>query len=256
MQNNISIFKHELFGDTRFIQDGDSFVVVAKDVVERVGNAWNGLRSVQHVPECWRGVESVSTPSGTQEVITLTEQGLYFYLGRCDKPLALQYQMWIAGEVVPAIRKHGAYIPVKEGDTPDVVMARGILAAQGIVAELKAKIAADAPDVQLATDFLKEGNNIDINAFSKTLQGVGVHITPNKLFELLRVKKVLCSKTGIHKNRPFQEFVQKGWLTVKPIPACKQDEWGVTPLVTPLGVKELSKRIPAWLDEIKKVLAT
>ena len=40
---------------------------------------------------------------------TLSEQGLYFFLGRSDKPKALPYQKWLAGEVVPAIRKHGMY---------------------------------------------------------------------------------------------------------------------------------------------------
>lgn len=73
-----------------------------------LGYTWSGIRTVGHVPEEWRGVESVSTPSGMQDMITLSEQGLYFFLGRSDKSKALQYQMWVAGEVVPSIRKHGA----------------------------------------------------------------------------------------------------------------------------------------------------
>lgn len=39
----------------------------------------------------------------------LSKQGLYFFLGRSDKKAALPYQMWLASEVVPSIRKHGAY---------------------------------------------------------------------------------------------------------------------------------------------------
>ncbi|QGQ71226.1 ORF6C domain-containing protein [Halomonas sp. PA16-9] len=39
----------------------------------------------------------------------LSEQGLYFFLGRSDKPKALPFQMWLAGDVLPAIRKHGHY---------------------------------------------------------------------------------------------------------------------------------------------------
>lgn len=110
MEKQIEVFEHKLFGNSRFIPEGDSFVVVAKDVVESVGNVWNRAPAIAHVPEQWRGSRSVSTPSGTQTMLVLTEQGLYFYLGRCDKPAALQYQMWIAGEVVPNIRKYGAHM--------------------------------------------------------------------------------------------------------------------------------------------------
>ena len=35
---------------------------VAKDVALALGYKWNGFKNIQHVPEEWRGVESVSTP--------------------------------------------------------------------------------------------------------------------------------------------------------------------------------------------------
>ena len=42
-------------------------------------------------------------------MLCLTEQGVYFFLGRSDKPKALPYQMWIAGDVVPSIHATGSY---------------------------------------------------------------------------------------------------------------------------------------------------
>lgn len=91
--NEVSAFKHEMFGDTRIINEGGELFFVAKDVVEKVGNVWNGTANIKHVPERWRGVISVMTPRRTQDTLCLSEQGLYFYLGRCDKPAALQFQM-------------------------------------------------------------------------------------------------------------------------------------------------------------------
>ena len=55
------------------------------------------------------GVSSVLTPSGTQNMAVLSEQGLYFFLGRSDITAALAFQKWVAGEVLPSIRKSGAY---------------------------------------------------------------------------------------------------------------------------------------------------
>lgn len=43
-------------------------------------------------------------------MLTLTEQGLYFFLGRSDKQKALPFQKWIAGVVLPSIRRTGAYV--------------------------------------------------------------------------------------------------------------------------------------------------
>ena len=84
---------------------------VAKDVAEALGYRWDA-NLVLHVPIEWKGVKPIHTPSGVQQMIVLSEQGLYFFLGRSDKPKALPLQMWVAGEVLPTIRKTGNYLPV------------------------------------------------------------------------------------------------------------------------------------------------
>jgi prophage antirepressor-like protein len=94
----------------RVITDDDSAVwFVAKDIAEDLGYVWAGTLTIAHVPEQWRGVRSVLTPSGTQQMAVLTEQGLYFFLGRSDKAGALPMQMWVAGDVLPTIRATGSY---------------------------------------------------------------------------------------------------------------------------------------------------
>lgn len=109
MGNEVKLFENVEFGKVRTIQDEQGEIwFVAKDVAEALEYTWSGTR-VSHVPQEWRGMTSVVTPSGTQEMITLSEQGLYFFLGRSDKPKALPYQKWIAGEVMPSIRKTGGY---------------------------------------------------------------------------------------------------------------------------------------------------
>lgn len=95
--------------EIRVVEVGGLTCVVAKDVAEALGYTWSGSSSVSHVPDEWKGVESVSTPRGKQDMTVLTEQGLYFFLGRSDKPKALDFQKWIAGEVMPEIRKTGSY---------------------------------------------------------------------------------------------------------------------------------------------------
>ena len=94
---------------------------VAKDVALALGYQWKGISTIGHVPEEWRGVYSVQTPSGTQPMLTLSEQGLYFFVARSDKPRALPFQKWLAGEVLPSLRRTGRYaLPEAGEEAPDL----------------------------------------------------------------------------------------------------------------------------------------
>ena len=55
------------------------------------------------IPEEWKGSNPIATPGGGQEMLIISEHGLYFFLGRSDKPKALPYQMWVAGDVANAL---------------------------------------------------------------------------------------------------------------------------------------------------------
>jgi prophage antirepressor-like protein len=107
--NALQVFKTPNGSDIRVSIVNGEPLFVAKDVAERIGYTWNGTARIEHVPEEWRGVTSVVTPSGNQNMAVLAEPGLYFFLARSDKPAALPFQKWIAGEVIPSIRKTGSY---------------------------------------------------------------------------------------------------------------------------------------------------
>lgn len=51
----------------------------ATDVAEALGAVWNGTKTVEHVPNEWRGLHPMQTPFGVQNMITLSEHGLYCY---------------------------------------------------------------------------------------------------------------------------------------------------------------------------------
>lgn len=102
------VFEYEGFKVRTVIVNGEPRFV-AKDVADVLGYAWSGSANIRHIPDEWKGVDSVPTPYGNQEMATLTEQGLYFFLGRSDKARALPFQKWLAGTVLPSIRKTGSY---------------------------------------------------------------------------------------------------------------------------------------------------
>jgi len=108
--SNVIPFRFEA-KEVRTLLIDDQPWFVAKDVIASLeyAKASNPARVVDHVPAQWKGVNPIHTLGGSQQVLMLTEQGLYFFIGRSDKPKALPFQMWLAGDVLPEIRKHGRY---------------------------------------------------------------------------------------------------------------------------------------------------
>ncbi|WP_157672698.1 Bro-N domain-containing protein [Achromobacter denitrificans] len=94
------------------VRDGEPWFV-AQDAMASLEYATNSkpAKVMAHIPEEWKGVNPIHTPGGEQQMLCLSEPGLYFFLGRSDKPKALPFQKWLAADVVPQIRKTGAYVP-------------------------------------------------------------------------------------------------------------------------------------------------
>lgn len=86
---------------------------VARDVATCLEYSKSTINSIakliEPVPDQWKAIQEFNTAGGKQKLLSISEQGLYFFLGRSDKPKALPFQMWLAGEVLPAIRRTGRY---------------------------------------------------------------------------------------------------------------------------------------------------
>lgn len=90
---------------------------VAKDIASCLDYTSSVLSNVsalfKSVPDKWKQIKSFETKGGIQNLLAVTEQGLYRFLMRSDKPKAVPFQDWLSDKVLPAIRKQGAYISDK-----------------------------------------------------------------------------------------------------------------------------------------------
>jgi prophage antirepressor-like protein len=83
---------------------------VAADVGAVLGLEHTTLsRRVAKLPETWKGVYSIHTLGGQQQMLTVTEPGLYELIFRSDKPAAQRFRVWMFEEVLPSIRRTGSY---------------------------------------------------------------------------------------------------------------------------------------------------
>jgi len=111
---NLTTFNY-LSNNVRVILIDDQPWFVAADVFE-VLEYPNGSRSYQlnQLRTDEVGVSKIQTPRGRQNMKLISESGLYKLIMRSDKPEARQFQDWVTREVLPAIRKDGAYIKGEE----------------------------------------------------------------------------------------------------------------------------------------------
>lgn len=107
--NELQIFKHDGFGEIRTLEINGEPWFVGKDVASILGysNSRDALR--KHVDEEDKGVANCDTPGGIQETTIINESGLYSLILSSKLPQAKAFKRWVTSEVLPAIRKQGAY---------------------------------------------------------------------------------------------------------------------------------------------------
>jgi prophage antirepressor-like protein len=112
----------------RTLRDAKGLVwFVASDACQALGLT-NTARAIARLDTDTKGVTTVNTLGGIQEVTTINEPGLYALIFRSRKLEAQAFQRWVTNDVLPAIRQDGLYIKGEErllsAATPEELQAR------------------------------------------------------------------------------------------------------------------------------------
>ena len=141
----VTVFKnlvHPEFGNLRTIEiDGEPWFV-GKDVAAALGYTKERNALDKHVDKDDALKRGVTDSMGrTQQMTIINESGLYSLILSSKLPSAKEFKHWVTSEVLPSIRKNGAYIRNQENMTPAEIVARGLIAAQKIIEERDKEIA-------------------------------------------------------------------------------------------------------------------
>jgi prophage antirepressor-like protein len=109
---------------------------VGRDVCEVLGIS-QPHRSIAQLDDDEKGRHTVTTLGGRQEVVIVNEAGLYSLILRSRKPEAKTFKRWITHEVLPAIRKTGAYLPDAQAAalTQAIEVLSGVVSAQNALSQ-------------------------------------------------------------------------------------------------------------------------
>lgn len=188
----------------------------------------NGPKAIRdHVDDEDKTVNDSFTVNGTALVL-INESGLYSLILSSKLPQAHEFKHWVTSEVLPAIRKHGAYMTDQKAF--NVLHNSDGLAdlLQQAADQLKAKniqIAEMKPKALFADAVSTAKTNILIGELAKILKANGVdHITvngkqvtmgQNHFFQWLRENGYLIKRKGTDYNAPTQMAMNKKLFKVK-----------------------------------------
>ena len=96
------------FGRVRVVECEGEPWFVAKDVCECL-ELTDVSKTISLLDDDEKGTNSIRTPGGEQQMLVISEPGLYSLILRSRKPEAKAFKRWIIHEVVPSIRKRGLY---------------------------------------------------------------------------------------------------------------------------------------------------
>lgn len=224
----IKIFENDRFGEVRVAGTSENPLFFLVDVcrVLEIKNPRDCKSRLK--PEgvvLTDGVSKTTNQYGitTEQEVTLTfinEQNLYKVIMRSDKPQAEPFQDWVCGEVLPSIRKHGAYMTndtlEKALASPDflIQLATNLKEEQQKRIEADRKVTEAAPAVAFTKAVQSANSSCLIGELAKLIAQNGYSIGEKRLFAWMRDNGYL-GKHGERYNIPNQQYVEQGLFELK-----------------------------------------
>ena len=229
---DLKIFNNKEFGEIRTIVDGNSEPwFVGKDVAEILEYSNTAKAILNHVDD--EDKKILTSQNGTLENIPnrgltiINESGLYSLIFSSKMEKAKEFKRWVTSEVLPAIRKHGAYMTdgVIERTLTDpdylIMLATNLKEEKAKRALAEAQNEKNKPKVLFADTVSASNRSCLMGELAKMISQEAIRtgktdkkIGQNKLFAWMRNNGYLC-KSGERKNQPLQTYVEQGLFEMK-----------------------------------------
>lgn len=218
---DIQIFNSKEFGEVRALELSGTPWFVGKDVAEILKYQRTADAISSHVDDEDKGVGKIQTPGGMQKVILINESGLYSLILSSKLPNAKRFKRWVTSEVLPAIRRHGAYMTEealeKAITEPDFLirLATQLKEEKAKRLEAEKQVEAAKPKVLFADAVSASHTSILVGELAKILRGNGIEIGQRRLFAWLREHGYLIKRQGTDYNMPTQMAMELGLFEIK-----------------------------------------
>lgn len=224
------IFNHQVFGNLPVIVVNGVEWFGATEAAKALSFSDPHRAINNHVDEDDSTVHPVIDSLGrTQQKKFTNESGLYSLIFGAAKQgnnpeiqaKAKEFKRWVTHEVLPSIRKHGAYMTPETIERtlsdPDFIisLASRLKQANEEKERLQVQIITDKPKVLFAEAVTASKTSILVGDLAKILRQNGVDIGPNRLFRWMRENGYLISRKGTDYNMPTQRSMELELFQIK-----------------------------------------
>lgn len=243
--NELQIFNHPDFGQIRTVTINDEPWFVGKDVAQVLGYVKPQNAIANHTDNEDRKVAPIQgTPGGIQDMLIINESGLYSLILSSKLPGAKKFKHWVTSEVLPSIRKHGAYMTPETLQAailnPDTMieLCRRLKEEQERATALQEENTSMRPKALFADSVAASGSTILVGELAKILRQNGVDMGEKRLFGWMRENGYLIKRKGTDYNMPTQKSMEQGLFKIKETVISHSDghtSVNKTPKITGIG---------------------
>lgn len=220
--DNIQIFENPEFGNVRTLNGANGEVLFCgADVAKALGYSNTRKALSDHCKADGVTRRYITDSLGReQEAAFISEGNVYRLIIRSRLPEAEKFERWVFEEVLPSIRKHGAYMTDdalhKAITEPDflIKLATELKEEQEKRRALESKIETDKPMVLFANSVQASHTSILVGDLAKIMKQNGIDMGQKRLFGWLRDNGYLI-KSGNSKNMPTQKAMEMKLFEVK-----------------------------------------
>ena len=219
--SELKIFHNPEFGQVRTVLVNEEPYFVGNDVAEILGYTNTSKALKDHVDTEDKLNNKTLSSLGQRGGWLINESGLYSLILSSKMPHAKKFKRWVTSEVLPSIRKHGAYLTPEKLEeallNPDTLikLATDLKAEREKRIALEVQAEQDKPKVLFADAVSASHTSILVGELAKILKQNGVNIGQNRLFAELRDRGFLIKRKGSDWNMPTQKSMDMRLFEIK-----------------------------------------
>ena len=227
--NELMIFNNPEFGEIRTIEEDGKVLFCGSDVAKALGYKRPNDAISAHCKGTVKrriGVRTGTKADGTPavqnlEMLFIPEGDIYRLAAKSELPGADKFESWIFDEVLPSIRRHGAYMTPETIEKiltdPDTIiqLATELKEEQDKRKALENRVKRDRPKVLFADSVAASKTSILVGELAKLLKQNGVETGQNRMFQWLREQGYLIRRQGTDFNMPTQKAMEMGLFEIK-----------------------------------------
>ena len=238
--NDLMVFNNVEFGEIRVVNINNEPYFIGKDVAGALQYKNTRDALIKHVDDEDKADVVVYDGRQNRKMVAINESGVYSLIFGSKLESAKKFKRWVTSEVLVQIRQTGGYIPVKETDSDEEILAKALLIANRTLEKKDKLIAEMTPKASWFDEFI---NSDGLYTSTQVAKMLGFH-SAQELNKKLNEMKIIYKQ-----NKSWLPYADVDTTWFKLLVGAKNEHNYSSLKFTAKGIVEISNRLNIDLNE-------